>query len=160
LTQAGINLNRLDDPSQRRLLVDLYVRHHRQDTESDALYYGLDAPYDQVHELVHEARRAAVRVAVSADLAPDLVAPWRSPTLTVVYVDRPFTPGSLVPALARGEASVIVRLVTDPALVEPGEVRRDLPLAHPVQQVWDLYDLGGGDRIEAANRLLDAVIVE
>ncbi len=157
LTKAGVNVNQLDDPTQRRRLVDLYVRHHRQDTESDTPYYGLDTPYEQVHQLVYEARRAAVRVTVSADLAPDLVAPWRSPVLTVVYVDRPFTPESLVPAMARGEASVIVRLPTDSALVEPWETRRDLPLAHPVQQVWDLYDLGGEDRIEAADRLLSHV---
>ena len=28
-----------------------------------------------------------------------------------------------------------------------------IPVADPVQQIWDLHDLGGGDRIEAADRL-------
>jgi hypothetical protein len=30
---------------------------------------------------------------------------------------------------------------------------RDVPLADPLQQIWDLQDLGGADRIEAAGRL-------
>jgi hypothetical protein len=29
----------------------------------------------------------------------------------------------------------------------------DVPLADPFQQIWDLEDLGGADRIEAAGRL-------
>ena len=29
----------------------------------------------------------------------------------------------------------------------------DVPLADPLQQIWDLQDLGGADRLEAAGRL-------
>lgn len=160
LAKHGIDVDLLGDPQQRRRLVDLYVHHHRPDNVAEALFYGLDAPYEQVRQVVDDARRARVRIAVSADLAPDLVAPWRTPTLTVVYSERPLVPGSLVPAMARGEASIIVRPIADAALLEPWETRRDIPLAHPVQQVWDLYDLGGEDRIEAAERLLNAVMVD
>jgi len=28
-----------------------------------------------------------------------------------------------------------------------------IPLADPVQMIWDLHDLGGGDRAEAAGKL-------
>jgi len=157
LTQHGVAVNQFHSPTQRRRLVDLYVRHHRQDTKSDAFFYGLDTPYEQVEQLVDEAHRARVRIAVSADLAPDLIAPWRTPTLTVVYAQRPFGPQSLVPAMARGEATIIVRTVTDSALLEPWETHRGIPLSHPVQQVWDLHDLGGEDRKEAADRLLSQV---
>jgi len=39
-----------------------------------------------------------------------------------------------------------------PALV--GQVQgNEVPLADPLQQIWDLQDLGGADRIEAAGRL-------
>ncbi len=31
-------------------------------------------------------------------------------------------------------------------------------LADPVQQIWDLHDLGGADRVEAADRLTAAVL--
>jgi hypothetical protein len=33
-----------------------------------------------------------------------------------------------------------------------------VPLADPVQQWWDLHDLGGEDRLEAADRLRRAII--
>lgn len=33
-----------------------------------------------------------------------------------------------------------------------------IPLVDPVQQIWDLHDLGGEDRAEAADRLRRAVL--
>lgn len=102
-----------------------------------------------------------IDVVVSADLGPDLLAPWRAPTLTVLYTsqDLDLEPVGFVKAMARGEASLITRYVSDRSLLEvwPEPNRRDLPLAHPLQQFWDLYDLGGSDRREAADRLISRV---
>jgi hypothetical protein len=64
----------------------------------------------------------------------------------------------LTDAQGRHDANVIIRAPEDrsvfpvPALV--GQVQGNkVPLADPLQQIWDLQDLGGADRIEAAGRL-------
>ena len=157
LANHDIDIEHLDDPEQRRRLVDLYVRYHRPNAVSESLFYALDPAYEQVRQVIEAANRQDVRVAVSADLAPDLVAPWRTPTLTVVYTEASLNlePSLFVPALARGEATLLIRHVSDDSLLAPWPTNRpDIPIVHPVQQMWDLYDLGGEDRIEAAERLI------
>src|SRR5674476_1549575 len=107
--------------------------------------------------VVQAARRQNVRMTVSSDLAPDLIAPWRTPTLTVIYAEAALDlePGLFVPAMARREATLLIRDISDDSLLDPWPTSRpDIPIVHPVQQVWDLYDLGGEDRLEAAARLI------
>jgi hypothetical protein len=161
LANHDIDIEHLDDPEQHRRLVDLYVRYHRPNAVSESLFYALDPAYEQVRQVIEAANRQDVRVAVSADLAPDLIAPWRTPTLTVVYAEASvdLEPSLFVPAIARGEATLLIRHVSDDSLLAPWTTSRpDIPIIHPVQQVWDLYDLGGEDRIEAAERLIDRTL--
>jgi len=63
--------------------------------------------------------------------------------------------------MARGEASIVLRHVSDPSLLEPWQAPREapFPLAHPLQQMWDLRDLGGEDRFEASERLMRRVVM-
>ena len=160
LVRHGVDVERLHDPKQRRRMVDLYVTCHRPYVVSESLLYGLDPAYVQARQIVEAAHRQKVRFAVSADLAPDLIAPWRTPTLTVIYTNASLdlAPSVFVPAMARGEATILVRQVSDESLLEPWPISRlDIPIAHPIQQVWDLFDLGGEDRLEAAERLLGAL---
>jgi hypothetical protein len=110
------------------------------------------------------AQRARVKVAFSADLAPDLLVPWRHPTLTVVYTNRglQMETAGMVPAEGRADASMLLRQTSDPTLLTvsapwPAMVNA-VPLADPVQQWWDLRELGGEDREEAADRLRRAII--
>ena len=161
LANHDIDIEHLDDPEQHRRLVDLYVRYHRPNAVSESLFYALDPAYEQVRQVIEAANRQDVRVAVSADLAPDLIAPWRTPTLTVVYAEASvdLEPSLFVPAIARGEATLLIRHVSDDSLLAPWTTSRpDIPIIHPVQQVWDLYDLGGEDRIEAAERLIGVTL--
>lgn len=65
-------------------------------------------------------------------------------------------------AEARSDASVIVRPTNDASLLLPApgwpnEVS-GIRLVDPVQQWWDLLDLGGEDRSEAAERLRQAIV--
>lgn len=96
---------------------------------------------------------------VSADDAPTRLAPWRTATVTVLYTDLPLdlSPAGFVPTAAPGEATLIVRQVSDRSLLEPWPFAPGgaPPLAHPLQQIWDLHHLGGEDRAEAAARLVD-----
>lgn len=64
----------------------------------------------------------------------------------------------LTPAHGRADASVLHRAPGDQSVfgaeaftVEVGGER--VPLADPVQMLWDLEDLGGDDRLEAAGEL-------
>ena len=161
LANHDIDIEHLDDPEQHRRLVDLYVRYHRPNAVSESLFYALDPAYEQVRQVIEAANRQDVRVAVSADLAPDLIAPWRTPTLTVVYAKASLNlePSLFVPAIARGEATLLIRHVSDDSLLAPWPTNRpDIPIVHPVQQMWDLYDLGGEDRLEAAERLIERTL--
>ena len=110
------------------------------------------------------ARAHRVTVAFSADLAPDLLVPWRHLTLTIVYAtDSLMLDGAgFVSAEGRADASAIVRWTRDPVLLSPAppwpsEVDH-VPLVDPVQQWWDLLDLSGEDRREAAERLRRAIL--
>jgi hypothetical protein len=96
----------------------------------------------------------------SADVGPDLIVPWRRPSVVILYVNRVFdsTVFGLVNAQGLDDANVIVRVPADhsvfpsPPLV--GKVKeREVQLADPLQQIWDLETLGGSDREEAAGRL-------
>lgn len=146
-------------------LLDLYQRRARPMLrESESYWYSTRPMSEQVATLVQQAHADHAVVAVSADLGPDLLAPWRHPTLTVVYTD--VAPERLaadfVPAEGRADASIITRWTSDATLLSPAPpwpaVVDDVPLTDPVQQWWDLLDLGGEDRREAADRLRDAIL--
>jgi hypothetical protein len=82
----------------------------------------------------------------------------------VIYtdIDEPLDSAGFVPAMARGEASILLRHVSDASLLEPWEAPREAPffLTHPLQQIWDLRDLGGEDRFEASERLMRRVVMD
>jgi hypothetical protein len=64
----------------------------------------------------------------------------------------------LVEAQGRHDANVILRMPADRSVfpVPPlaaGLRGAQIPLADPSQMIWDLQDLGGADRLEAAGRL-------
>ena len=150
---------------RRKQLIDLYVENHRPALVGvEVPWYSLQPMREQVDRLCAHATSTGTRVAVSADLAPDLLAPWRHPTLTVVYADDALdlTAAGFVRAEGRVDATAIVRRTSDTTLLAAFEPWRrsieGLPLADPVEQIWDLHDLGGADRVEAANRLIAAVL--
>jgi hypothetical protein len=143
----------------REALLDRFLAEYPGPGGSEQYHYTLDTPVDVA---VH-AGRASTRgqpIAVSADVGPDLIVPWRRPSLVILYVRNAIDPSrfGLTDAQGRHDANVIIRTPEDrsvfpvPALA--GEVQgNEVPLADPLQQIWDLQDLGGADRIEAAGRL-------
>ena len=145
---------------QKAALLDLYLANHRPALVSPEVgWYSVRPVREQIERVCAAAPETSARVAVSADFAPDLLVPWRHPTLTAVYTDRPLdlTPVGFVRADGRVDATVLLRHTSDTTLLAAFEpwprVVDGIPLADPVQQIWDLHDLGGEDRHEAADRL-------
>ncbi len=150
---------------KRARLLDLYAQSARPHLDAPEDFWFSTRPFtDQAHRITRAARRAGVRIAFSADLAPDLLVPWRHPTLTVVYADRQLRleETGFVPAEGRADATILLRWTSDATLLTVNKpwpaVVDKIPLADPVQQWWDLRELGGEDRHEAADRLRRAII--
>jgi hypothetical protein len=146
-------------------LLDLYrIRARPHLVEPESHWYGIHPLVEQAQRLLAVAADRNLAIAFSADLAPDLVAPWRHPSVAVAYVDAlpPMEEAGLVPAEGRADASVIVRWTDDHTLLSPASPWRGeadgFPIADPCQQWWDLIDLGGQDRAEAATRLRHAIV--
>ena len=143
----------------REPLLDRFLAEYSGPGGSELYYYSLDSPVDVA---VRAGRVSATGrpVLVSADVGPDLILPWRRPSLVILYTGHAIDPSDLklTEAHGRHDANVILRtpedrsVLTARALVT--QIRGDdVPLADPLQQIWDLQDLGGADRIEAAGRL-------
>ncbi len=127
-------------------------------------WYSLESTTEAAATAVRHAATRNVRVAVSADLAADLMVPWRHPTLTVIYAasDLDLSDAGFVRAEGRVDATVVIRATSDTTLLqafEPWPRTADgTPLADPLQQIWDLHDLGGDDRLDHAKRLTTSVL--
>jgi hypothetical protein len=146
-------------------LLDLYERRSRPAlVEAESYWYSTRPLSDQAVRVIRLAGVTKTDVVFSADLGPDLLVPWRHPTLAVVYASGALelSGAGFVPAEGRSDASVIVRCTTDRTLFAPASpwprMVDDIPLTDPAQQWWDLLDLGGEDRREAADRLRAAII--
>jgi hypothetical protein len=146
-------------------LLDLYARRSKPLlVDPESYWYSRRPMTDQADGVLRLARESDAQVAFSADLGPDLLAPWRHPTLTVVYAGPVLDAlgDGFVPAEGRADASIILRRTADPTLLAPAppwpKVVEDVPLTDPTQQLCDLLDLGGEDRREAADRLRDAIV--
>lgn len=146
-------------------LIDLYAKKHRPKLlEAEQPWYSVRPIHEEADAILDAAQQAATRIAFSADVAPDLLVPWRHPTVAVVYSDGPLdlSGAGFVQAEGRVDATVLMRTTADTTLLAafppcPATVDR-LPVADPVQQLWDLLDLGDEDRREGADRLRQAII--
>lgn len=123
-------------------------------------WYGLDAPADQARAAVRQLTEAAgADAVVSGEVAADLLAPWRRPARAVVYARDGADLGDveLAPAGA-AEATLELIVPADPGVwpAPPSEDFADaeLPLADPLQVLWDLHRTAGVDAGEAADRLV------
>lgn len=144
---------------RRDSLLDRFLAEYRGPGGSEQYLYSLDPPTDVA---VRAARLASADrpIVVSADVGPDLLLAWRRPSVVILYTQAAVDPAELdlVEAQGRHDANVILRSPRDLSVVPVPELVAELrgaeiPLADPTQQIWDLQDLGGADRLEAAGML-------
>ncbi len=97
---------------------------------------------------------------VSGDPAAAVLAPWRTPTHTIAYAQQRPTDDEMLDSTyveepVHGEANlVLITSPADQALLTQTSTEDNIRLAHPLQVAWDLHQLQGTDRAEAADRLL------
>jgi hypothetical protein len=143
----------------REALVDRFLAEYPGPGGSEQYCYSLDPPTN-VAIRAGQVSEPGRPIVASADVGPDLIVPWRRPSLVILYVKHVMDLSSLglTDAQGRHDTNVIVRLPEDrsvfPSHALVASIQgNDVPLADPLQQIWDLQDLGGADRLEVAGRL-------
>lgn len=142
----------------REALLDRFLSEYRGPGGSERYLYSLDPPNEVAMRAAQQTDDRSL--AVSADVGPDLLLAWRRPSVVILYARQLLDPDQLglVDAQGRHDANVIIRTPDDASVFPTNLLVADIggveiPLADPTQQVWDLQDLGGADRLEAAGRL-------
>jgi hypothetical protein len=143
----------------REALLDRFLAEYRGPGGSERYFYSLDPP-TQTAVRAASAESTDGSVVVSADVGPDLLAAWRRPSVVILYAHHTIDERALglVDAHGPNDANVIVREPADrsvfrypPLVARVGDV--DVSLADESQLIWDLQELGGADRLEAAGTL-------
>lgn len=140
----------------REALLDRFLTEYRGPGGSEHFFYSLKEPSDVAIDAT-SSTGYPYRVVVSGDVAADLMASWMRPRLVVLYAREELSLRELklTEAVGRDDANVVIRFPDDTSVFP----RRDLaaairtdqvPLADPTQIIWDLDNLGGADRLEAA----------
>jgi hypothetical protein len=144
---------------RREDLLDRFLAEYEGPGGSEQYFYSLDPPVEVAVRLARTPT-GGHDLAVSADVGPDLIRPWRRPSTLIVYTNGSLDTDVLgsVEATGKTDANVIVRMPADQSVFPPQEIAAEfkgasIPLADPVQMIWDLQDLGGADRAEAAGKL-------
>lgn len=144
-------------PDRRALLVHL-GDHYPGPGGLEIGWYGLDSPSEQVAAV---ASAGGGRCAVSGDVAADAMAPWRVPTLGLVYTDAGVDPAraGLVATEVIEVATLIQCIPADWSVFARNHCTVEVAgvaveVAHPTQVVVDLLTQGGEDRAAAAERVL------
>lgn len=151
-------------PDQEALL-DAFLNEYRGPGGAEAFFYSLDAPATAALHVIGVLNHKDRRVAVSGDVGADLLAPWRSPTVALVYVEGLVDTNDigLVAAQTRNDANVVLRFPDDTSVfryrpLDAALAGRSVPLADETQILWDLLHLGGDDRLEAADQLRQQIL--
>jgi hypothetical protein len=145
--------------SRREELLDRFLAEYPGPGGSENYFYSLDPSAETAARLARN-KTWRHRFAVSADVGPDLIRPWRRPSVLILYTDAVFDAADLkgIDAVGMNDANVIVRMPADQSVFPAAEIAGEfrgarIPLADPVQMIWDLNELGGADRAEAAGKL-------
>lgn len=145
------------EPKDRHLLIDHWLSHYPGPGGAATFWYSLDSAAEQARNAVDLAFSLGANPLVSGDAAADILAPWRLPSSTHLYIREAvdFTDAGFSPA-APDEATLTAAIPRDPSLWNVAAlltVKRDLPLADPLIVLWDVLRSKGPDADEAAQKL-------
>ncbi len=144
----------------RDRLLDAFLDAYPGPGGTEQFLYSLDPLNELARRAAPDSGSGGHDVVVSADAGPDLIIAWRKPTVMILYAPSPLRPHDLglVHAQGRADANVILRVPDDHSVFATPPMTATTPagevaLADPAQMIWDLRNLGGSDRLEAAGRL-------
>ncbi len=143
---------------EREALLDRFLSEYRGPGGPQHYFYSLADPGD-VAVSATKGSSPPYPILISADVGPDLYAPWLRPRIVLLYSRADHLPQDigLVEAVGPSDANVIVRHPHDLSVFAQNKVGRlkgeDIPVVDTAQMIWDLQQLGGADRLEAAGRL-------
>jgi hypothetical protein len=116
-------------------------------------WYGLGTPARQAEAALDlVSAQPATAALISGDVAADLLAPWARPQRAVVYArtGADLAAAGLTPSPAE-QATLAFIVPADPGVwIRPGESKNGVPLADPLQVLWDLQNSPGPDADQAA----------
>jgi class 3 adenylate cyclase len=156
--------------------IQWWLAHYPGPRGVRSYWTGLSSPVTQAEHLIarlqgddagtstthRPAEHTALgRAALSGDAAADLIAPWRRPVQALVYAERPRSLKSfgLVPAASANSATLVLVSPQDPGVWLPQPWPGvPLPVADPLQVLYDLRQAPGADSAEAADQWRKALI--
>ena len=125
---------------------------------------GVTSHWYSLDNAVTQAKKAldllGDRAAVSGDPAADALAPWRRPATCTLYVHAgaSLAPAGFVPVASAAESTLTLCAPKDPGLWLPTTwTAAGLPLADPLQIIYDVVNGTGTDQAEAASHLREAL---
>jgi hypothetical protein len=143
---------------RREDLLDRFLTEYEGPGGSEQYFYSLDPLAEVAARLARTP--GGEHLTASADVGPDLIRPWRRPSTLILYTNGSLDADVLrsVEATGKSDANVIVRMPIDQSVFPPQQIVGEfkgasIPLADLVQMIWDLQELGGADRAEAAGKL-------
>lgn len=156
-------INRRWSPHREELL-DRFLEEYRGPGGSEHYFYSLSEPTEVAIAATSgsefSSREFRYPIVVSGDVAADLMASWMRPRVVVLYAaeEVPTDQLKLTPAIGRDDTNVIIRFPQDESVFPRQDSTasigdHNIPLAHRSQVIWDLRDLGGTDRLEAAGEI-------
>jgi hypothetical protein len=144
-------------PTDFETLLDWWLAQYPGPGGVTSYWYSLDDPATQAQKALEVLGDQAV---VSGDSAADALAPWRRPSTCTVYIHAgaSLTRAGFVPVASAAEATLTLCAPKDPGIWLPRTwIAAGLPLADPVQVVYDVATGRGTDRDEAAAHLRAAL---
>jgi hypothetical protein len=157
----------------RAALLDRFVAEYPGPGGSVHGFHSSRSPM-YIAELVSRVNTPEDPLVVSADVGPDLIAPgtgpdlivpWERPSVVVIYARHEISPSllGLVEAGVAAGANVVLRVPADRSVFPVPPLEADagtwaIPLVDPAQMIWELHDLGGADRLEAAGAMRDWIL--
>jgi len=138
-------------------LLEAFLSQYSGHGGASEQYYSLDSPRETAEKIsLSLSAEEAKGVFVGGDLAADLISPWRAPTVLTIYSNMKIDFESLGIVEAQAdEGNVSVHYPKDLSMFTDCSTDYVLPSVDKTQIVWDLYDLGGKDRVEAAEQLIE-----
>jgi hypothetical protein len=144
-------------PTDFDALLDWWLENYPGPGGVTSHWYSLENAVTQAKEAIDVLENRAV---VSGDPAADALAPWRRPSTCALYVHvgASLASAGFVPVTSAAESTLTVCAPKDPGLWLPTTwIAAGLPLADPLQIIYDVVNGTGTDRVEAATHLREAL---